>query len=116
MNAKHTMRRQPLTVLVRALQAARGQGDLSAQAAPALRQYSSLISLQNCSNQQWQHSNHHFGQRQCLPQGILMPEGHRLFSSGPDMTPEPFVSPGLPAVPVALDEDTVASMVPGDIT
>ena len=104
-----------MTVLVRALQAARGQGDLSAQAAPALRQYSSLISLQNCSNQQWQPSNHHFGQRQCLPQGILMPEGHRLFSSGPDMTPEPFVSPGLPAVPVALDEDTVASMVPGDI-
>ena len=102
------MRRQSLNLLVTALQAAKERADVSAYAAPAMRQFSSLVSLQSISSQQWTHSRAQFQHQSCFPH-----EGHRLFTSGSDLTPEPRVSPGLPAVPTELDEDTIASIVAG---
>lgn len=102
------MRRQSLNILVTALRAAKERADVSEFAAPALRQFSSLVSLQSISSQQWRHSR-----AQCQHQSCFPHEGHRLFTSGSDATPEPRVSPGLPAVPTELDEDTIASIVAG---
>ena len=108
------MRRQSLTVFAKVLRAATEQEAVYAAAAPALRQYSSLISLHSIPNQQWSHDrtqslHHHLSTQYCLAA-----EGHRLYTSGPDLTPEPRVSPGLPAVPTELDEETVASIVAGE--
>ena len=102
-----------MNVLVRALRAAREHSEVSAVAAPALRQFSSLVSLQNSSSQHWTYSRSQYANQHCSQQGCFTSEGHRLFSTGSDMTPEPYVNPGFPAVPTALDEDTVAAIVSG---
>jgi len=109
------MRRQSLNLLTRVLGVAREQEALCAVAAPALRQYSSLISLQSIPSQQWTSSRSQTLHQQCFQQAFSMPEGHRLYTTGSvDLTPEPRVSPGFPAVPTELDEDTVASIVAGE--
>lgn len=107
------MRRHSVNVFARALRSATEQELLCAAAAPALRQYSSLVSLQSVPSRQWNHTRSPSLHQQLTLQYPVSQEGHRFYTSSPDLVPEPRVSPGFPAVPTELDEETVASIVAG---
>ena len=107
------MRRQSLKVFSKLLRVATEQEAVHRAAAPALRQYSSLLSSHSNPSQQWNHTRLQSLQQQNIAQYGFTSEGHRFYTTSPDLIPEPGVSPGFPAVPTGLDDETVASIVAG---